>query len=58
MKVKLAEIVEAIKDSDQVEASPDGKKVRRTDNKALPNQKEESKGSVKKRDVKSASKND
>ena len=46
MKVKTDDIVEAIKDSDQVEVSADHKKIRRTNNKALPKKEE------KKRDVK------
>ena len=49
MKIKSDDIVEAVKDSDQVEVSKDHKKVRRANNAALP-KKEEKKREAKAHD--------
>lgn len=53
MKIKEADIVEAIKSSTEVELSKDNKKVRRIGNKALP-----AKSTTKKRDSKAQDKED
>ena len=50
MKLKTDDIVEAVKDSTQVELSKDHKKIRRTNNAALPKKEE------RKRDTKAKTK--
>lgn len=49
LKIKIDDIVEAVKDSDQVEISKDHKKIRRANGKALP-KKEEKKRDTKAKD--------
>ena len=56
MKIKEADIVEALADSKEVEVSTDKKKLRRKGNKAVPPfEKKESEG-IRKREAKAASK--
>lgn len=53
MKVKAADIVEALEGSDKVEVSADKKKVRRTNNQPLPPKPvKDAKAQIKKRDAK------
>ena len=53
MKITTDDIVKAVVDSDQVEASADNKKIRRKENKALP---EKSATRLKKREAKAGEK--
>jgi hypothetical protein len=56
MKLKDSDIAAALKDSADVEVSKDGKSVRRTGNKALPEFTKKGDGVQKKRDAKAAAK--
>lgn len=55
MKINASDIVEALKDSEEVEVSSDKKKVRRVNNAPLP---AKPAAGAKKRDVKSKDKED
>jgi hypothetical protein len=56
MKIKESDIVDAVKDSADVEVSKDNKQIRRKGNKALPVLEKKGDGVQKKRDAKAASK--
>ncbi len=56
MKIKDTDIVQALKDSAAVEVSADGKKVRRKDNKPVPELTKKRDDTQKKRDAKAAEK--